>query len=188
MNFVDVLLILSFFLFAFYLFVKTRQTYWSKRKVPYLKPKRFLLGNFGETLFDGIPLVKVHEKMYNELSPYKFGGYFRFLKPVLLIRDPELIKNICTKDFEYFTDRFDNVVDKNDVLALHLFNLQGQSWKILRSKLTSTFTSGKMKTMYSLMKESTLELIKMIDKMNEDGELIETKELMARYVIFYFVL
>lgn len=119
------------------------------------------------------------------MSPYKFGSTFRIVKPILIVRHPELIKNICAKDFDYFVDRLDIEVDENESVTMNLFNLRGHRWKILRSKLTPTFTSGKIKNMYNLMEECTLELVKMIDKMNADGELIETKELMARLVCFF---
>ncbi|XKL69071.1 hypothetical protein PGB90_006840 [Kerria lacca] len=137
--------------------------------------------HFGETLFNGIPLIKVHEKWYNELSSYKFGGIFHFSTPILIVRDPELIKNICTKDFDYFINRLDNELDENEPFALNLFGLRGQKWKILRSKLTPTFTSGKMKVMFHIIKEYNRELVKMIDKMNMEKDVLETKELMARY-------
>lgn len=31
-------------------------------------------------------------------------GYYQFTKPVLLLRDPELIKQICVKDFDAFPE------------------------------------------------------------------------------------
>lgn len=181
MDFIHVITVLSFFFFVFFLYIKNRYAYWSKRKIPHLKKKKhFLLGHFGETLFNGIPLIKVHEKWYNELSSYKFGGIFHFSTPILIVRDPELIKNICTKDFDYFINRLDNELDENEPFALNLFGLRGQKWKILRSKLTPTFTSGKMKLMFHIIKEYNRELVKMIDKMNMEKDVHETKELMAR--------
>jgi hypothetical protein len=37
-----------------------------------------------------------------KLDGYKYGGVFKFGKPSLLIRDPELIKTVLVKDFNSF--------------------------------------------------------------------------------------
>ena len=98
---------------------------------------------------------------YLEFSKEKFVGMFQFSKPYLLIRDPDLIKQILTKDFNYFMDR--GFVDENVLgpLLKHLFNMRGESWKTMRNKLTPAFTSGRMKMMYYLMEVCSEELVKL---------------------------
>ncbi|XKL69070.1 hypothetical protein PGB90_006839 [Kerria lacca] len=134
-------------------------------------------------LFNKTPLIQFYEKIYNDLSPYKFGGYFKFLSPVLVLRDPEIIKNICTKDFSYFTDHFNDDADENEPFEHHLFKLRGQKWKILRNELSQTFTARKIKLMFNLLKNHTRDLLEVIDKMSENGQLIEMREIMTRYTM-----
>ncbi len=115
------------------------------------------------------------------MAPHKYGGYFSMTTPVLILRDPELIKNILTKDFNYFTDRNSYFMEDNDPVTNHLFNLGGEPWRILRIKLTPTFTSGKIKIMFNLMKECTEELVNVISKDVDGRQEHEIRETMARY-------
>ena len=40
----------------------------------------------------------------SKLDGYKYGGVFKFGQPMLLIRDPEIIKSVLVKDFNSFHD------------------------------------------------------------------------------------
>jgi len=37
-----------------------------------------------------------------KLGGYKYGGVFKFGQPMLLIRDPEIVKSVLVKDFNNF--------------------------------------------------------------------------------------
>ena len=51
---------------------------------------------------------------------------YTFLTPTLVIKDPELIKQITVKDFDYFTDHSSISVSDDDVLwSKNLFVLKG---------------------------------------------------------------
>jgi cytochrome P450 family 6 len=81
-----------------------------------------------------------------------------------------------------FQDRERKSVDeKSETLDAHLLNLTGTKWKILRSKLTPTFTSGKIKMMFNLMAECADQLKRYLDKPARNGEMVEMKEVMAKF-------
>lgn len=63
----------------------------------------------------------------------------------------------------------------------HLVNLKGSNWKNLRAKLTPTFTSGKMKMMFPIMVDCGLQMQKFLLKYAESEEVIEFKEIFARF-------
>lgn len=88
---------------------------------------------------------------YNEFKAknYTFGGFYLMSKPLLLIVEPELIKKVLSKDFPYCTSHGMHVDEEKDPVSGNLFSLDGEKWKNMRSKLTPTFTSGKMKMMYN---------------------------------------
>lgn len=71
--------------------------------------------------------------------------------------------------------------EDDDPLSAHLFALSGDKWHILRSKLTPTFTSGKMKFMYPTMievgKRFENHLFEIVQQCNE----LEMRELCARF-------
>lgn len=55
---------------------------------------------------------------------------FQFMTPVYLVRDPQLLKKMTVKDFDYFMDH--KVIISEDLDALFgkaLISLTGQKWK-----------------------------------------------------------
>lgn len=71
--------------------------------------------------------------------------------------------------------------EEKDPLSGHLFNLPGQKWKNLRGKLTPSFTSGKLKSMFSTLVECGRSLQSYLEKAAENGESVDMKDLAARY-------
>jgi len=55
----------------------------------------------GDTILQRKPIAKVVKKLYDEFPEEPYVGIYQFLSPMLLIRDPELIKQVMVKDFSY---------------------------------------------------------------------------------------
>ncbi|CAD7079494.1 unnamed protein product [Hermetia illucens] len=132
-----------------YLFIKRRYSFWKNRGVEYLEPS-FPLGN--------IPFKKIHFTQYF-VDVLKFKqkssliGAYLVTKPVAVPIKVDLIQNILVKDFASFHDRGAYVNEVDDPLSAHMFNLDGEKWKAVRTKLSPTFTSGKMKFMFPTVVE-----------------------------------
>jgi len=62
-----------------------------------------------------------------KLDGYKYGGVFKFRQPMLLIRDPEIVKSVLVKDFNSFHDN-DNVsgFDVDPLVGRNPFILTGE--------------------------------------------------------------
>ena len=68
-----------------------------------------------------------------------------------------------------------------DPLSAHLFNLEAERWRPLRTRLSPVFTSGKLKEMFPLILECSKHLEQYLDKLVAKGEPIECRELTAKY-------
>ncbi|KAL3280432.1 hypothetical protein HHI36_017914 [Cryptolaemus montrouzieri] len=108
----------------------------------------------------------------------KHGGYYFVFSPFHIPMDLEVIKLILQTDFHHFVDS-GMYINERYPLSTHLFNLPGNKWKLLRTKLSPTFTSGKMKMMFENLVECTVSLDKVIDK--NLGTTVDIKDVLGRF-------
>ena len=161
---------LSAIFIASYLYFTRNFKFWQKRGIPYVKPTPFV-GNFKECAFQKVNIGKYLQHIYEEHSDKPYVGIFSFDKPILLIRDLELVKNILVKDFQYFIDRITSFDEKLDPLASKsLFTIKGQLWRHRRTNLTPVFTSGKMKMMFYLVDTCGKELADCLESASVYGK------------------
>lgn len=107
-------------------------------------------------------------------------GIYVFFKPNLIITDPDLIRMVLTKEFKNFHDRGVFCNEKIDPLTGNLFALPGKKWRNLRIKLTPTFTSGKIKQMFTIMKMCGDEFMKNLENVAQTEDSIEIKDCFRR--------
>jgi cytochrome P450 family 6 len=163
-----------------YFYLTQVYVYWKKRGVPFLEPS-FPVGNALEMILAKRTTGDVYRDFYRKLSGYKFAGLYQIHRPVLLLMDPDLIKNILIRDFGHFQDHgfpFDETVDP---LGANLFMLNGDKWKTLRSKLSPTFTSGRLKMMFQLLVECGQELQKCFAEPANREDILDIREVLARF-------
>jgi cytochrome P450 family 6 len=163
-----------------YLYLSYVYTYWKRRGVPFLEP-HFPTGNIADIVLSRKTIGEVYVDFYKRLSGHKFSGLYQIHRPVLFLMDPELIKNVLVRDFEHFQDHGFPFDENVDPLLANLFMLNGEKWKKLRSKLSPTFTSGKMKMMFQILLDCGQELGKYLEEPAIAGDIIEVKEVLARF-------
>jgi cytochrome P450 family 9 len=113
-------------LLVIYLFGTWTHDHFSKQNVPSLKPFP-LLGNMAPVLFRALSFPDYVSDIYNRLKEHKYGGLYQLMDPILLIRDPELIKMVTVKDFEHFLDHQITIPeDAEPLFGKALFNLEGE--------------------------------------------------------------
>lgn len=167
-------------------YIRFRRTYrlWSQQSVPTL-PASFPFGHLNlrivQTNFGNIA-IELYEKLKHQGD---YAGLFFLNKPVLLVLSPEFAKIVLTRDFKYFTNRGVYFNKENDPLSANLFFIENLDWRRLRIKMTPTFTSVKIKTMFPTMYDVGVELRRHMNVKYDDnlfdGIDIEITEIMARY-------
>ncbi|XP_023246762.1 probable cytochrome P450 6a18 [Copidosoma floridanum] len=179
------LLLVAVLLYALHAYLTSTFDYWLVRGVPYRKPTP-LLGNFADLLLFRKCQAEGLSDMYNWFGNERYFGVFRVRSPILIVRDPDLVKSICVKDFSVFRNRGIPVNGAQDPLSAHLFNLEGKHWKSLRAKLTPAFSSGKLRSMFYLLAECSDGLGRLVERRLEPsrgGAVVEAGELAANFTI-----
>lgn len=155
-------------------------SYWDRKGIVTLPNFSYFGGHFYGIFFKRIAIADWLTKLYKSTSePYV--GIYGIFRPILFVRDPELIQSILIKDFPYFTDRGIYYNEDYDPLSAHLFVLPGQKWRNLRGKLSPAFTSGKLKAMFSTLLECGSTLQDYLTKLVENGDLLDTREVSASH-------
>lgn len=178
---VDVVLF-SFILavLLYYYFVKDFN-YWKKRNVPFVKPVPFF-GSFRNFFLMKQNIGQALWEMY-EANKKPFLGAFMMNRPCLIVCDPELVKAMLVKDFQYFDDRQVITHKESDPIGAHmLFFLKNPEWKATRQKISAIFTAGKLRQMLQHMLVTSTQMQSYIQKCIDEGNAeIQTKELYGSY-------
>ncbi|KAF2886261.1 hypothetical protein ILUMI_19912 [Ignelater luminosus] len=178
-GYIEIAVVLITLSYVIYKYSTRNFDYWKKRGVPYVKPLP-LIGNFLDVFTFRRTIGHHLAKYYNDFETPYFG-MFVMNTPHLIVKDPNIIKSILVKDFNYFQDR--NLIsdEKCDgVSAKMLFMVKNPEWKLLRTKMTPVFTTGKIKSMLNLINGAADEMVTYINK-NLDKNSLEAKELCAKY-------
>lgn len=176
----DALLIFTVLVLLLFNYIIKSYSFWSRIGV-YGKTPKFPFGSIEDVILKKKSNLNFWTDAYNDLKKKdkKFGGFYTFQNPVLLITDPELIKIMLVKDFDHFYDRGTYVDEKGDPLTAHLVNLRGEKWKNVRSKLTPTFSSGKLKSMFQILIDVSQELDKCLTNLKDDD--VDIKHVLGRF-------
>ncbi|XP_054713411.1 cytochrome P450 3A8-like isoform X1 [Uloborus diversus] len=160
-----------------YWFATRKHGYWKERGVIYDKPLPFfgsLLRAFRK------PAQDVEIERYNKYG--QVYGHFEGSRPVISIGDPALLKNILVKDFPSFSSRRkfevgDPVFDK--MVSI----LQGEDWKRVRTIITPTFTTGKIKRMVKIFKECANTCVTNYKAYAEQGKPVDLKKIYGAFTM-----
>ncbi|XP_030082015.1 cytochrome P450 6a22-like [Drosophila hydei] len=179
----DVIALLLVTLALSFWFVRTRLSYWARRHISHVRPT-FPMGNlegYRKTKHFKDILTPLYESFKSTGAP--FAGFYFMLRPVVLVLDLELAKQVLIRDFANFEDRGMYHNERDDPLTGHLFRIDGPKWRPLRQKMSSTFSSGKMKFMFPTVCAVGEQLAQVCAELasNSICGILEINELMARY-------
>lgn len=162
-----------------YLYFTRKYKLWKNRGIPYIKPLPFV-GNFKDVVLQKYGIGHYLKIVYDEHKDKPYVGVFAFHQPALVVHDLDLIKSVLVKDAQVFINHKFTVQEATDpLLHNNIFTLKGQKWRHMRTYLSPTFTSGKMKNMFYLVNKCAKELVEYVDKTHSPT--VHVKETMARF-------
>ena len=172
-------IVVAIFVFLYY-YSSSKHEFWKNQGVKGPKPN-FFLGNFADILLNRLAPGEFAKNIYEEFSDESMVGVYARNKPILILRDPEFIKDVLIKDFNIFADRGLPIHEKVEPLSQNLLNLEPERWRPLRKKLSPVFTSGKLREMFYLLLESSNHLEKYLQKIVPKNEPIECRKLTSKF-------
>ncbi|CAM4923275.1 unnamed protein product [Rotaria socialis] len=168
-----------------YFYLTRNHKYWQKRGVPGPQPWPFF-GTYLKQFF--VPFLETEIAMVQSIWQNLWVNFlhqriYDGSKPGIIVGDPDLIKQIMVKDFHIFTNRRP-VKTTHPIMSKFLSSLVGEEWKRVRSIVTPTFTSSKMKNLFHIMKNSSNDMLEKLEKAaaEENGE-IDLKKLYGGYTM-----
>ncbi|XP_050684344.1 cytochrome P450 9e2-like isoform X2 [Leptidea sinapis] len=170
-----VFLVTAFFAYALYNHNRMKN-FFTENGLKY-KPFYPIFGNNLQSTFKQKHMVEDLDEVYRAFPNEKYVAYMEGGKPHLLIRDPDLIKQITVKDFDHFVDHKEFFpVEVEPLFGNSVFMMKGERWRDMRSTLSPAFTSSKMKLMMPFMTEISNNIVKYIkgSLKTEKGEDDET--------------
>lgn len=169
---------------AIYTFLVWDFNRWKKVGINGPKPK-LLFGNLPNVLTQKRHAFYDYQKIYNDFKDEPVVGFFSIRTAQLMIRDPELVKEVLSKSFRYFAaNEFSGLVDeKSDPLfARNPFSLTGEKWKARRAEITPAFTNNRIKALSTLMDEVCVRMSEYVTQnIKPYDTALDVKELMAKY-------
>ena len=162
---------------TFYLYSLWQHSLWRRLGIPGPKPVPFL-GIMLQFIKKG--LVKTDIELVAKYG--EVVGIYNCHLPTLLVSDPDMLKEIFIKNFSNFTNRpipF-KMNEKNESGVSVAFD---NHWKFLRSTLSPTFTSGKMKLMVPKIQRCCTDLVENMSLQSENRAPVDMKELCGAYTM-----
>ncbi|XP_062036814.1 cytochrome P450 3A6 [Lepus europaeus] len=110
----------------------------------------------------------------------KMWGLFDGRQPLMVITDPDMIKTVLVKEcYSVFTNRrsFGPVGFMKKAVSIS----EDEDWKRVRTLLSPTFTSGKLKEMLPIIAQYGDVLVKNLRQEAEKGKPVDLKEIFGAY-------
>ncbi|OXU18647.1 hypothetical protein TSAR_009898 [Trichomalopsis sarcophagae] len=168
-------------LFYASLLVLHQFTYWKRRKVLHLELVP-IIGNMAPIMFRTSSFPIHSQNMYKKYPGARYYGFFDLQKPSVIIKDPDLIREIFVKSFDHFTDHDAFVTEEMDpIVGRNIFSLRGQRWKEVRNTLTPSYTAARMKMLFALVAECSKDFVQYFVDHPELAENFEAKDAITRY-------
>lgn len=104
MGFFEILCIIATIFLAVYYYFTSNYNFWKSRGIRGPKPIP-VFGNFKDAALNNKFMGDYLLEIYNKYKDESVIGMFTGMTPILIVKDPDLIKDVLIKDFSKFADR-----------------------------------------------------------------------------------
>ncbi|CAH2217761.1 jg25466 [Pararge aegeria aegeria] len=164
-----------------YLLTKNHD-YLKQKNVPHPKPLP-LFGNHIESILLKKHATQVSQEISEKFPEEPYVGTWFGTRPTLIVKDPNLVKLVLSKDFYHFSGRDVSDFSDREPITNSIFFCGGDQWKIQRQNLTPLFSSAKIKGMFHLINDCAAQLERLLEDETKSLSYIDAKFLFARYTI-----
>lgn len=109
-------------------------------------------------------------------------GMYDFRRPVLIINDPDILKNVLVKNFSSFYNRRKFPLSQAP-LNRGLTQIENEDWKDVRNVVTPSFSASKMRLMSSMINDCCDTLVTCIGEAQEGGKSADFRKLFGCFTM-----
>lgn len=129
----------------------------------------------GKGLFDNV------RDLYFKYKNQKVFGVYRVNYPSLYICNLDMIREICVKQFNNFSDRF--TFGLEDPLGSSMTELKGDHWKTVRTTVSPSFSTARLRRMFPHIDKNARKLADHLHEKSESGEPVELRDLFSCFTM-----
>ncbi|KAG7206856.1 hypothetical protein KM043_000757 [Ampulex compressa] len=166
------------------IYLRNCYSYWSKRGVPCAKGLIPPLGHMLPVVTMRTNLGNLCKEMYKNHKNVSMVGFYNMKTPVLLLREPNLVKTVLQTQFTNFHENQLKINPKYDpLLAKNPFFSYGEPWQRSRKRFTYAFSSMRLKIIFETVKVVCAKFEKYLESHVRPGEKyeVELKELFSKF-------
>lgn len=132
--------------------------YWKNKGIPYVNLLECFC-NYAENIFHCNEYTPKLEIIYRRYPHERYIGFYQFFKPILLVRDAELSRNVTVNDFSYF--KHHNTFISEDVDKQWSKTMFGMTdkWSETKKVVNPLFSINRMRHMIKPISDCAYQLI-----------------------------
>lgn len=170
-----------FVLYVYWSLTKNYGVY--EKKGLFSIPPKMIFGNTKDLVMQTKSMIQFYRDIYKQFGDRKYGIYYDGTAPTLMIKDPDLIKQVLVTDFDHFVD-FAFIPKELAHLPMNelgLSNAIGDEWRSLRTSITPAFSLKNIKNIGTKINAPALDVIEAM-KRCPNGE-VDMEKLTGHYAI-----
>ncbi|KAH9515379.1 hypothetical protein Btru_014305 [Bulinus truncatus] len=144
-------------------------------------PPRWILGNFDLSVKYG--MFETQKIFYDKYKDKKVYGWFDARRPVIVVKDLDMAKEILVKHFNHFVDHYSflEFEPRSEITSL---SLRGAPLEARgRTIVSPTFSSGRIKKMSPHIERNAKILVENLQHIQERGEEVELREVCSCFTL-----